>query len=133
MQVYDLINHPSTLGGATGTLTLLTPSTVTTISGQGGIAIDPSRRYRYAATGNGFQEFAVGSGGLLAAMANPDIAGTTNSNFEQALDPSGRSCYGLSNSDTILQFAILSEGQLRALPSRDASSGGSGFGPTAVH
>jgi 6-phosphogluconolactonase (cycloisomerase 2 family) len=112
--------------GAGGTPTSMTPAfamggnsgPVGPGYGQGSaIAVDPTGRYLYAVScGNNYvSQFTIGSGGLLSAMATPNVAvGQCPSTV--SVDASGKYVYVISMlTAQIFQFAIGGGGSLTAL------------------
>jgi DNA-binding beta-propeller fold protein YncE len=125
--------------GSSGHLTALNPASVPAGADPASISIDPSGRFVYVAnTGYGatagtgsISQYAIGNGGVLAALSPASIA-PGGAPSATAIDSSGRDLYALSNCNNggactgdIVEYSIGSAGALT--PSSGRVTTGSHF------
>jgi 6-phosphogluconolactonase (cycloisomerase 2 family) len=99
---------------ADGTLTALSPATVTTGGGPIGIAVSPDGKSVYVANEAGsISLFNVASNGALTPKS-PSTVATSNLSepFGLAVSPNGRSLYVTNFNGTVAQFSVGSGGSL---------------------
>ena len=132
-------------GGAGGSLTALTPASVSDCAashqGTGGVVLSPDGKSVYAfCGGNSIEQYDVGSGGTLSpkspATVSPAGGGGNapwgrNTAQSLAISPNGQNVYsvGTSGDNNVYQLTVGAGGQLSAMsPAKVAA----GQGPTAV-
>ncbi len=116
---------------AGGTLTALSPATVSAGAFPFSVTVDPTGRYAYVANvnGNSVSQYRVDSSGGLIALS-PATVGTGAGPASVAVDPTGRYAYvANSTGTTVSQYSIGSGGVLTALSPATVATG---FAPFSI-
>lgn len=118
-----------------GSLSALTPATVTTDAYPTGHAVDASGTHLYVANAgtDAVSQYSIGSDGQLAALVPATVPGGSQPDFI-AIHPSGKFAYApnftpgttTQPAGTVSQYAIATDGTLSALP---GASPATGLGP----
>lgn len=117
--------------GADGSLSAMTPATVTTAASPFGMALTPDGQYAYVASTAGYvvSQFSVGAGGSLAPLSPATLPGVGGPAVV-AVDPSGKYVYVANYNDrTVSQFTIGAGGTLTAMAAPTVTAG---FNATAI-
>ncbi len=118
--------------GTGGTLSAMTPSTVTAVSASDAIAVDPSGQYVYVANNgnNSISQYSIGTGGLLSAMT-PSTAEAGVQPSAIAADPTAPYVYVANLDGSVWMYGIGAGGVL-TLPSVTLPYIAAGAEPDAI-